>query len=110
LPPLPYTTLFRSIHARPNVSRKLSVRVIARYPLVRNPTIFAIITSQPVLHHKRFACIECLRVNLETFLQIVWMYAFGPAIAQFLLQATARKLQPRFVKEGVEFVYSGHPD
>src|SRR5437588_11327689 len=78
--------------------------------LVRNPTIFAIITSHSVLHHKRFARIECLRINLETPSQIVRVYAFGPAISQFLLQATARKLQPRFVKEGAEFIHTRHPD
>src|SRR5438045_3606985 len=78
--------------------------------LIRNPAIFAIIPSQPILHHKRLARIECLRVNLETFLQIVWMYAFSPAISHFLFQATARKLQPRFVKECAEFVHARHPD
>jgi hypothetical protein len=62
------------------------------------------------LHHKRFARIECLCVNLETPLQVVRVYAFGPAVSHFLLQTTARKLQPRFVEEIAEFVHTRHPD
>src|SRR5438477_10279004 len=80
------------------------------HTMVRNPAIFAIVTSQPVLHNKRFAGIECLRVNLETPLQIVRMHAFDPSISDFLLQATAGKLEPRLVKKSAEFIQARHPD
>src|SRR5438067_11991131 len=52
---------------------------MTRHPLVRNPTILAIISSEPVLHDKPFARIECFRVNLETPLQIVGVHALSPS-------------------------------
>src|SRR4029453_15705183 len=70
----------------------------------------AIITPQPVLHHKRFARVEGLRVNLETFLQIILVYAFGPAVTHFALQATAGKPQPGLVKKSEEAVPPRTPD
>src|SRR6266480_5806485 len=80
------------------------------HTLVRNPAIFAIVTSPSVLHDKRFARIKCLRVNLETSLQIVRVHTLSPTISHFLLQAAAGKLQPGLVKESVTLIHAGHPD
>src|SRR5213078_2328692 len=101
---------FSDVHARSNVTSELFLGVVTRHSRVRNPTILAIFSSEPVLHDKRFAPIECVRVNLETPLQIVRVHAFGPAISHFLLDCAAGKLHPGFVKESAEFVRPGHPD
>src|SRR5947209_278496 len=77
---------------------------------IRNPTIFTIVTSQPVLHDERLSRLKSFGVNLETALQIVRMHALSPAVPHFLMQTSAGKLQPRLVKESAKFVDGGHPD
>src|SRR5215831_20874073 len=82
---------------------------MARHALIRNPAIFAVISSEPVLHDKRFARVVCCVVRVEA-LQIVWMHTLSPAMSDLLLQGSASKLQPRFVEESAEFIRPGHPD
>src|SRR5205823_12592366 len=93
-----------------DVTRKLSVFVIGSSTLVEDPTIFAVVSPEPVLHRKRFARVEGFRVRLEAHLRVVRMHALGPSISEFMFHAAARKLQPWFVKEGVELVDTGHPE
>src|SRR6059058_6689099 len=81
-----------------------------RHTLVRNPAIFAIVTSPSILHDKRFARIKCLRVNLETSLQIVRVHTLSPTISHFLLHCATGKLKPALVEESAEFVQARHPD
>src|SRR6266496_5276577 len=50
---------FCDVHARSNVASEVFLSVIARHTAIRNPTIFAIAPSQPVLHHKPLPGIEC---------------------------------------------------
>src|SRR5262249_43432045 len=80
------------------------------HSVIRNPTIFAVIPSEPVLHDERFAGVECFSVCLETFLKIVAVHALGPAISQLLFQTAARKLQPAFVEKSAQFIDARHPD
>src|SRR5207248_4895169 len=82
------------VHARPNVTGEGSIRVIARYALVRKPTMLAIVTSKAILHNEGVPGVERLCINLETTLQIVRVHAFSPTITHFLLHAAAGKLQP----------------
>src|SRR5262245_24671138 len=98
------------IHTWADVASKRAVRVITGHSVIRNPAIFAVISSEPVLHDERFARVECFRVCLEALLQIVRIHALGPAISHLLFQTAARKLQPAFVEKSAQFVDSGHPD
>src|SRR5438552_12891530 len=61
---------FRDVHARSNVAGEVFLSVVARHTVIRNPAIFAIVTSQPVLNDERLPGIKCLGVNLETPLEI----------------------------------------
>src|SRR5205823_13163453 len=81
-----------------------------RHTLVRNPAIFAIVTSPSILHDKRLARIKCLRVNLETSLQIVRVHTLSPTISHFLIHCATGKLKPALVEESAEFVQARHPD
>src|SRR6266480_498474 len=101
---------FSDVHARTDVASEVFLSVIARHTAIRNPAIFAVVASQAILHDERLPRLECLRVNLETPLQIVRVHAFDPAISHFLLQAASGKVEPRFVKESAEFVQARHPD
>src|SRR5438034_3063867 len=83
---------FSDVHTCTDIAGELSLRVIARDAVVRNPAILAIISPQPILHKKRLACVERLTVNLETFLQIIGVHAFSPAISEFFLQRATCKL------------------
>src|SRR5436190_18811239 len=56
---------FGDVHTRTNVASEVFLRVVARHTVIRNPTIFAIATSQPVLHRKPLPGIECLDVCFE---------------------------------------------
>src|SRR6266536_5368232 len=58
------------VHARSNVASEVFLSVVARHTVIRNPTIFAIATSQPVLRHKSLPGIECFDVCFEATLKI----------------------------------------
>src|SRR5262245_28935186 len=101
---------FSDVHARTNVARKPSLRVITRHTLIGNPAMLSIVSSQPVLHHEWLSRIERAGVNLQALLQVVSMHAFTPAISKILFHTAAGKIQPWLVKESAELVGAGHPD
>src|SRR5580658_1470783 len=47
--------------------------------------------------------------TVEATLHIVWMHAFDPSRAHFLLQAPARVLEPWLIKKIAKAICSGHP-
>jgi hypothetical protein len=48
--------------------------------------------------------------TVEATLHIVWMHAFDPSRAHFLLQAPARVLEPWLIKKIAKAICSGHPN
>ena len=101
---------FGDVHTRSNVTSKNFFGVVTRHAVILEPAIFAIVTSEAVLHNKRRACVEGRGVSLKASLQIIWMHTFGPAISHFLLHRATGKLEPRFVEEITKFVHARHPD
>ena len=53
---------------------------------------------------------ECRQEAVEAPLYIVWMHAFDPSGAYFLLHASACKFEPRFVEIIAKAIRSGHPN
>ena len=48
--------------------------------------------------------------TIEATLHIVWMHAFGPSRAHFLLHASASELEPRSVEIIATSIRAGHPN
>ena len=48
--------------------------------------------------------------TIEATLHVVWMHAFDPSCAHFLLHASASELEPRFVEIIAKAIRSGHPN
>src|SRR6266853_6139012 len=101
---------FSDVHARTDVASEIFLSVIARHTAIRNPAIFAVVTSKPVLHDERFPGIKRFDVGFEAALEIVRMHAVGPAISHFLFHRATGKLEPRLVEKSAEFVQARHPD
>src|SRR5206468_7193037 len=107
---LPLVYQFSDVHARTDVASEVFLSVVARHTAIRNPAIFAVVTSQPVLHDERFPGIKRFDVGFEAALEIVRMHAVGPAISHFLFHRATGKLEPRLVEEGTKFIRVRHPD
>src|SRR5207247_3730635 len=101
---------FSDVHARTDVASEVFLSVIARHTAIRNPAIFAVVTSQPVLHHEWFPSFKRFDVGFEAALEIVRMHAVGPAISHFLFHRATGKLEPRLVEKSAELVQARHPD
>ena len=48
--------------------------------------------------------------TVEATLHIVWMHAFDPSRAHFLLHASASELEPRLIEKIAKAIRSGHPN
>src|SRR5258706_4157464 len=82
-----FSILARSdVYARSDISRKPAVGCVSRRTVINDPAIFAIGTSQPVLHRERLLGLEIGAVGLDGVFKIFRVNAFRPALPQFLLR------------------------
>src|SRR6476620_6043680 len=80
------------IDAGTDIAAEILAGSITRDALIVNPTIFSIIALEAILHDERLTRIEGAVVGLHTFLQIVGMDTFSPAVTKFLLHASPGEL------------------
>src|SRR5215467_5827989 len=90
------------IHAGPDIAAEVPARSITRDSLIGNPTIFSVVPLQAILHNERFACIESATIGLQSFLYIIRMECFTPAVAKVLLHASPSEFNPSFVDVGAK--------
>src|SRR5436305_2093349 len=100
----------RNVDADSENTIRFLVGIEMHAPTRCHPTHNSIRQNEPILTVVIRPILDCVVDYLSNAMLIVWMYAFGPAIPQFLLQAPPGKLEPRFVKESAEFVHTRHPD
>src|ERR1700733_7798826 len=73
-----------NIETASNVPLKRSIRRIARYCPVENPTVLPSVMPHPVLHLKWTPSIEAADIDLQAAVEVLWMYILSPAIARLL--------------------------
>ena len=86
--------LLRYVNTTPNVAGEIARRSKLREGLVQNPSIFSVMTSQPVRSRKRQAGIERTVVRVYARVLIVSMNVFDPTVSMFLLHPRSDKIQP----------------
>ena len=92
------------------VTGKFPGQIDERVSDVENPAVFAIVPAQAIFHGERSACQKVCLIGGDTALAVVGMHPFGPALALFLFQAAAGKLQPGGVEIVALAIQSGAPD
>jgi hypothetical protein len=65
LPPLGH------VNTRANVTSKRAIRIESRHPDVENPSKFAVVPSEVILHPECLSAIKGLNVRIQAFLQIL---------------------------------------
>ena len=98
------------VNARADVALETALGGVARDALARKPSINSVAVALAVVHLERLAGIEGLCVDVHAAGQVVGMDAFGPAVAEFLLERAAGEVQPGLVEISAEFVHAAHPD
>ena len=98
------------INAGADVTDKLPLRIITRIAFVVDITVCAIVPAQTVFHRERSPCVKCGGVGRETFVEIIRMHTFAPAIAKLFLHFSSSEIEPCLVNEGAELVRAGDPD
>ena len=101
---------FVDVDARANVAEEAAIAAVAWRTLIEYPAILAIMPAQAVFHPEGFPGVEGAEVNVETARQVIRVDAFRPAVAGFLLQRAAGKVQPDLVEEVAAFIQPRHPD
>src|SRR6202007_1925598 len=98
------------INTRANVTSKRPVRIEPRHANVGNPSKFAVVVSEAILHPECLPAIKGLCVRIQASLQILRIDSLRPAVAEFLVNGSAGEVQPGLVEVGAEFVSPRHPD
>src|SRR5215469_7393405 len=98
------------VYTRSYVTSKSSVKVVPWDADTVNPSIFAVISLQPILDLELFPTIKCASIDLQTPLQVFGVNTLQPAGSTLRFKRSARELQPRLVEVVVEPVGTGHPD
>ena len=103
------SSLVRDVDAAPEISGKL-VASVERCAVVEDVPVLAVVPAQSVHHAEGLSCVEGRGVNFEAPIEIVFMDALGPAIAEFLLHAPADEIEPRLVEPIAKLVRPRTPD
>src|SRR5580658_2588420 len=93
-----------------DVAGKRPVRIESWHPDVGNPSKFAVVPSEAILHLECLSAIKGLNVGFQTFLQILRIDPFRPAVAKLAVNGSAGEVQPRLVEVSTELVSPRHPD
>ncbi len=81
-----------------------------RAALVRDPAIAPVVVTQAILHMAALALVEGVAIRFDAPLEIVRVDPLRPALALFLLQRAAAKLEPGLVEVADRSVGTGGPD
>src|SRR5258705_186118 len=79
---------------RADIPREFPRPGVSRDATFHHPAVFAIRSPETILHPERLSGMEGRQEAVEAALQIVWVHAFGPSCAHFLLHASASELEP----------------
>jgi hypothetical protein len=93
-----------------NISLKRSIRRVARHPAIKNPTVFACVMPQSVLHLKGTTSIEVGDEDLQASVEVIRVNVLCPAITRFLFQSAPDEIQPTFIEVIAKLVRARHPD
>src|SRR5215471_12443216 len=99
-----------NVDAGPDVATEISRSVESRHTFVCDPSVFAFLISESVLHDEGFVGIKGFDISFQTSAEIIRMHAFGPPVAPFLFHRSSRELKPRLIEKRAKFVGRGHPD
>src|SRR6267378_4583799 len=80
------------VQARSDVASKTAVCVESRHAGVEHPTVLSVITTDAILHLKRFTLIKGLGVGFQAALQIFIVYSFHPAVSELCVKRPPREL------------------
>src|ERR1700722_7018831 len=93
-----------------DVSEKGTVPRIARNSGVFNPTIRAIVATQPIFHSEFLPRVKVPDIGFKATIKILRMNTLRPAATEFLVHVATAKSQPRPVEPDALLVRTGHPD
>jgi hypothetical protein len=102
--------LFGDVETTADVTGKLACFLVVRNSPIENPTPSAVVSSYAVPHFEDFAPVEVGYENIETAIEILWVYTLCPAVAALLIHGTTRELKPSRVKVIAQFVGSSAPN
>src|ERR1700756_1745348 len=98
------------IRDNPNVTDEGLILIEPGYANVKNPSIFSVMASQPILHSEFLPAIKRLHVRIHAFRQISGMNSLRPAVSTFEVNGSSSEVQPRLVKVGAKFISLRYPD
>src|SRR5215470_16537 len=98
------------VHGRANVSSKTAIGREAWHASIQYPTILTVMTPEAVLDLKVLAGVERNLISIYAFITVIRVDAIGPTVAQFLLQRSAREVQPWSVDITTTLVGTSGPD
>jgi hypothetical protein len=107
---LTYRFLGVDVETAANISFKRSIRRVARHASLINPTVFACMMPQSVLHLEGPPSIEVGDVSLQTSVEVIGVHVLCPAITGFLFQSAPDEIQPTFIEVMAKLINSGHPN
>ena len=102
--------VFGNVMAIADIADEMTSAVVTGATLIENPAELAIGLAQAVFHRERLATLEVAGVDLHAPIKVIGVHAFGPAVPQFLFQATAGEAQPGLIEVVAELVRAGCPD
>src|SRR5215469_15663943 len=98
------------IETRADVTGKGAVRLEPRHPYVENPSVFSVVSANPILHLEGPAPIKSFHVSGQAGFRILRVNTFCPAASQFCFKRAAGELQPGLIDVIAQLVGAGHPD
>ena len=103
--------LLGHVDTRTNVSSKRPIRIESWHSDVENPSKFAVVPPEAILHPECLSAIKGLNVRTQASLQILGIDPpLRPAVAKLLFERSAGEIQPRLVEVGAKLVNPRHPD
>src|SRR5580658_2088614 len=94
----PRVLLIGDIDTAAYVSGKRAGGVESRRADVQDPPVFSVVATKPVLHPEFLMAIKTSSVHVQAPLQIFFVHPISPAVAKFLIEASAGELKPRLIE------------
>src|SRR5580700_7665619 len=90
--------LLGHVDTRANKTGKRPVRIESWNPNVGNPSKFAVVAPEAILHPKCLSMIKRLCVGIEASREILRIDSLRPAVAKFLVKRSTSEVQPGLVE------------
>ena len=75
-----------NVYAAANETRERARVVRKGNASIEDPAVHAVVAAEAVLHFERFAAVKMVKVMRDAALEIIPMYALGPAVTHLLLE------------------------